>query len=203
MVTLMSKGPGRVQRAISAAFAAEPDNAFLLSELCERVYPGLNRIDKKHRNAVARAAKAIPSIDYMKREVLGSELVFYDQFNVMSYAMARLKADHLHRYRNNDNRYFTPRGWFRDAMGFKKGYSYQWKGESEAELRALIAEGGKEHKLVVEGGAWWLHTELAKAKARGDRKRTAQIQKHLDRNRGKLAKSIHTLARKVSEQKAP
>jgi hypothetical protein len=93
-----------VQRAILAAFAADPDNALLLSELCERVYPGRNRIEKKHRNAVARAAKAIPSIRYMKREVLGSELVFYDPLNVMSYAMAELKSDAFIDYRNNDPR---------------------------------------------------------------------------------------------------
>jgi hypothetical protein len=91
----MSRGHGTVQRAILAAFAAEPDNAFLLSELCGLVYPGLNRIEKKHRNAVARAAKAIPSIGHMKREVLGGELVLYDPLNVMSYAMAWLKADNI------------------------------------------------------------------------------------------------------------
>src|SRR6516162_7591453 len=103
----MSRGHGAVQRAILAAFAAEPDNAFLLCELCARVYPGRNRIEKKHRNAVARAAKAIPSIDHTKREVLGSELVFYDPLNVMSYAMAYLKSDSLGpgaAYRNKDYR---------------------------------------------------------------------------------------------------
>jgi hypothetical protein len=31
------------QRAILAAFEAEPGNAFLLSELCRLVYPGLDR----------------------------------------------------------------------------------------------------------------------------------------------------------------
>src|SRR5262249_5851166 len=36
--TLMSRGLGRIQRAIVAVFEAEPDNGFLLSELCERVY---------------------------------------------------------------------------------------------------------------------------------------------------------------------
>jgi hypothetical protein len=35
------------------------------------------------------------SINHMKREVLGSELVFYDPLNVMSYAMARLKSDNI------------------------------------------------------------------------------------------------------------
>jgi hypothetical protein len=44
MVTLMSKGPGQI-------------NAFTLEDLCERVYPGVNRIEKKHHVSVARAAR--------------------------------------------------------------------------------------------------------------------------------------------------
>ena len=42
----MSKGPGQVQRAIMAAFESEPDNAFLLSELCERAYPRIKQIQR-------------------------------------------------------------------------------------------------------------------------------------------------------------
>ena len=34
----MSKGPGRIQRIIMAAFEAEADNAFTTTELCERAY---------------------------------------------------------------------------------------------------------------------------------------------------------------------
>jgi len=100
-----SRGLGHVQRAIVAYFEAEPDNAFLLSELCERVYHGANRIEKKHRVAVARAAKAIKTLDHMKREALGGELVFYDPLNVLSYAMARKKSD-LNSHRNHDPRRF-------------------------------------------------------------------------------------------------
>jgi len=91
----MSKGPGQVQRAIMAAFESEPDNAFLLSELCERAYPRIRQIQRKHRVAVARAAKTIKTIDSIQRQTLGRELVFYDPLNVMSYAMARLKSDFI------------------------------------------------------------------------------------------------------------
>jgi hypothetical protein len=176
----MSRGHGKVQRAILAAFAAEPDNALLLSELCERVYPGLNRIEKKHRNAVARAAKAIPSLDHMTREVLGSELVFYDPLNVMSYAMAWLKSDNITNYRNRDARWFTPRGWFREAMGYKKGYEYRHAQASEDDLRRSLAEGGSHHEHVVEGGVWWKRTELRKAQARGDEETAARLRAELD-----------------------
>jgi hypothetical protein len=56
METFMSKGPGRVSRAIEAALEAEPDNAFTVEDLCDRVYRGINRVEKKHRVAVLRAA---------------------------------------------------------------------------------------------------------------------------------------------------
>jgi hypothetical protein len=53
----MSKGPGRVQRAIRAIFAAEPDNAFTTAELCARVYG--TRVTNKHRIAVIRGPTSI------------------------------------------------------------------------------------------------------------------------------------------------
>ena len=131
-------------------FAAEPDNALLLSELCERVYRrSRKRIEKKHRISVARAAKGISELDYMAREALGHELVFYIPGNLMSYAMARLKTDFLD-YRNNDPRKLHHRKL------------------TEANLRAELAEGGHHHHHIVEGGAWWEHIEWARMEARGE-----------------------------------
>jgi hypothetical protein len=161
-----------VQRVILAAFAAEPDNAFLLSQLCEQVYPGCNGIEKKHRIAVARAAKAIPSIDCRKRETLGSELVFYDPLNVMSYAMARLKSDHFGPgagYRNND---YCP---VVDITSWRK-----YDITSDEIFRRMLAPGGNHHRCVVEGGAWWQHTEIRKAQARGDEDTAARLQAEMD-----------------------
>ena len=81
----MSTGPGRVQRAILAAFAAEPDAAFSIEELCIRVY-GLRRLErherpkwqqrhpwtysaaeKRHRVAVLRAVRGLPNIGIRRR----------------------------------------------------------------------------------------------------------------------------------------
>jgi hypothetical protein len=97
--------------------------------------------------------------------------------------MARLKADGLNHYRSNDDRWFTPASkskWFREAMGFKKGYVYQWPRSDEAELRARLAEGGKNHECVVPGGVWWTHTQwaIAEMEARrvGDTKRLEEIE---------------------------
>src|SRR6516164_268010 len=103
----MSRGPGKLQRAIVAVFEADPDNGLLLAELCERVYRGLNRIEKKHRVAVARATYGIPWLAHMKREALGHEVVFYNPASALAYGMARLKCDQIEgRYeRHNDLRF--------------------------------------------------------------------------------------------------
>jgi hypothetical protein len=79
METLMSKGPGRIERAIEAAFAADPDNAFTTEELCERAYfPAVNLIEKKHRVAVVRAGKRLAErmerFSWFISERLGNEL---------------------------------------------------------------------------------------------------------------------------------
>jgi hypothetical protein len=156
----MSKGPGRIQRAISAAFAAEPDNAFTTSELCERVY-GSTIIETKHRIALIRAAKKTSGVDHHPSELLGSEIVFYNLANVQSYGMMRLKSDGLNRYRSKDQR--LPH--------------HQIK--TEADLRAKLANE-QHQELMREGGMWWLYTELAKATADGDLKRVRQVQKTID-----------------------
>jgi hypothetical protein len=136
-------------------------------DLCERVYPGVNRVEKKHRVAVLRAANRLvkrrDNTDCMRCENLGGTRVYFNIDNALSYAMARLKANNLNRYRSKDDRWFTPKPkWFRDVMGYKKGYQYQEHRSSEAELRTELAEGGRSHKYVVPGGAWWKHTQWAR-----------------------------------------
>jgi len=157
---LPNQGPGRVQRAIEAAFKAEPDNAFTTAELCHRTYrlkfKGDAFIETKHRVAVVRAAKKIPNLNYVVSCCLGSQLVFYDKFNVMSYGMARLKADNVENYRNNDPRL---------RYGRKS---------TEAGLRARLADD-QHRQLMAKDGAWWRHVEIAKAEAQGDKKRAAQL----------------------------
>jgi hypothetical protein len=55
----MSRGPGRVERAIKAAFDAEPTRVFTTEYLCSHVYAGTTKIEKKHRVSLIRAAKRV------------------------------------------------------------------------------------------------------------------------------------------------
>jgi hypothetical protein len=54
----MSKGPGRVEREIEAAFRAKPHGTFTVSELCCHVY-GVGAVTKAHRIAVHRALRNV------------------------------------------------------------------------------------------------------------------------------------------------
>ena len=93
----MSRGPGRIERAIVAILDAEPDNAFTTEDLCDRVYSGVNRVEKKHRVAVLRAANKLvkrrDNTGCQRCGNLGGTRVYFNVDNVMSYAMACLKAD--------------------------------------------------------------------------------------------------------------
>jgi hypothetical protein len=168
----MSKGPGRVEQIIEAVFAAEPDNAFTIEDLCDRVYPG-EPIEKKHRVSVLRAAKQVAKrrseIDTMTGEGLGGTLIFFDQYCVLSYAMARLKS---FSYRTNDKR--------RSLR------------ENEDDLRAKIAPGGSDHELIVRGGAWWRHVEERIAKRDGD---TDKVQRLKAEGAAELAAMMQKFAK--------
>ena len=169
----MSRGYGIIQRAIVAVFEAEPDNGLLLSELCERVYRGINRIEKKHRVAVARAAYRIPCLAHMKRQTLGCEVVFYNPASVLAYGMARLKSDNFSRY----ERHSDPR--------------FRWEQpRSEADLRAMLASGGDHHKYVAEGGAWQRFAKLEYAKCSGDDEMYQRIKDEQQKELAALGKSL-------------
>ena len=58
----MSRGPGRVQRAVRAALEAEPHRLFTVEELAGIAFPG-ERIEAKHRVSVLRALSRLP-IDF-------------------------------------------------------------------------------------------------------------------------------------------
>lgn len=155
----MSRGPGRIERAILACLEADPDNAFTTRELVRRVYGADDA--KRHRVAILRAGRRLTErhwwFDYLRGDGLGGELVFFDWRRVKSYGMARLKADLVNKYASRDPR--TPPHWI----------------ETEADLRATMEPGGKHHHLVAPGGSWARHCEYEWAKASGDADRAAEL----------------------------
>ena len=145
----MSRPPRRIEQALVAIFDGERDNAFTIQDLCERIWPDVyqdpqaGRIERKHRSTVIRAARNIarqrPEIQWLHGERLGRGLVFFRHDEVMSYAMARLKADRFQRYRVKDPRLH--------------------RSKDEAGLRRELDD--ESHRtLIGPGGAWLRQVEM-------------------------------------------
>ena len=138
---------GRTQRVLIKIFDSERDNAFTTEDLCERIwpdrYPGVlgSRVRKTDRATVINAARHIalqrPEIQWLRSQRLGGMLVFFRHDEVMSYAMARLKADRFQEYRN-------PR--------------FHWRPDEGALRRELDNESYR--KLIGPGGAWRRQVEI-------------------------------------------
>lgn len=178
----MSKGPGSVERAIVAAVVDEPDNAFTVEDLCDRTFPDTNRIEKKHRVSVIRAIKTLTArggtLDFLYAETQGRTMVLYDRCNVMSYAMARRKADFCESYRPTKRKALTRS----DAAKM----SQLPPSDQEDRIRARFLPGGKDHHLVIQGGAWWYHARIARARHDGEHEVAADLEKALKREVARL-----------------
>jgi hypothetical protein len=111
-------------------------------------------VHKKHRVAIIRAATRLSKrngyedLHSWRGENLGRTHIWFNRANVMSYAMAALKAENYHSYRSRDER--RNWNWWRLKPGDKT---------EERKLRAMLAPGGKQHHSIVPGGAWHQHVQ--------------------------------------------
>ena len=133
--------PGRIQRALAKIFDHERDNAFTAEDLCERIWPHLTWFEQSQRSN-ARFERCATSLR-SDRKSSGSiprgaatRSCSSGTTQVMSYAMAQLKADRFQRY------HITRPSW-----------------SSEADLRReLDKESYREaHR---PGGAWRRQVEI-------------------------------------------
>jgi hypothetical protein len=95
----MSRGTGRIERAIETAFLHEPNRTFTLDELVSIAYPGLNRPEKRHHVAILRGAHKVAARlgwHCWPSERPGHHMVFVNVCNVRSYAIGRLQIDFRH-----------------------------------------------------------------------------------------------------------
>lgn len=148
----MSRGPGKIEQAIEAAFRDHPNSTFNVSELARHAYPGVNRIEKKHRVAILRAADKVASrIWWMgrRRAAKGSEVVYSNQCDVRSMALAQLRTHY-------------------------PAHS------AEAAARMWDDPRHRIHKEAVEGAWLWLIAEHNRAARDGDHQRQAELQAALD-----------------------
>jgi hypothetical protein len=88
----MSRGPGRIGRAIRTLFDANPDTAHTVGDLCAACYSD-RKLERKHRVAMLRAVKSVVASDPDWRIRLSvwnrNMVVFYNAASVESTATAR------------------------------------------------------------------------------------------------------------------
>lgn len=89
----MSRGAGKIERAIEQILDESPDEAFTTSELCERIY---GASEKRHRVAVGRSVLAVllrrPSLCEWRIRARGREFVYANSRSSASLEDARKKA---------------------------------------------------------------------------------------------------------------
>jgi hypothetical protein len=89
----VSRGPGRIERAIDAALR-DADRSFSVVELAALAYPGINRTEKKHSVSVLRAVNNIAErlFVWTWRTYEGASRFFFcNGSNVRSYAHGLLR----------------------------------------------------------------------------------------------------------------
>ncbi|ATQ67413.1 MULTISPECIES: hypothetical protein [Methylosinus] len=149
----MSRGPGRIERAIEAAFQQHPTTTFSAGELCLISYPGINQPEKRHRVSVIRAAdKVAPRLHWRYRhaERPGGENVYFNLLNVRSYALGKLRCTSSYvRLADLEERVDNP-----DA------YRSEWA-------------------RCQPGGVWWRHVEIHRADIAGDADESSRLQEEL------------------------
>lgn len=94
----MSKGPGKIERAVVDLVGGDPDNAFTVEDACVRVYhfAGTHWVDKKHRVAVVRAANSAikrgANLGLMGWGGRGGAVVLYTPDNLTSCGVAHIRC---------------------------------------------------------------------------------------------------------------
>ena len=138
----MSRGPGRIECGIRQLMADEPDGAWTVEDIAEKLY-STTGVEKKHRVSVIRALNRItkndPDWTLWQSACRGSTWVLANQGNLQSYALAHLKCDNIQSYR---------------GKGFGFGNS------TEADLKKVIAPGGRWPEWVEPGSDWWCQVQI-------------------------------------------
>jgi hypothetical protein len=165
----MSRGPGRIERAIRELLDAHPDLAFVTDDLVRHCYPGIPAIERKHQVSVLRAAHKVITGDrdwYATRiDGQGRGWVFVNAGNLQSYALGRLIDDGFLLYHSEKR-----------AERFSPGAAPA----DRKDLLARLAPGGTEHHTIQPGGGWFRHVQLHIAERDGDTAAATTLQAQQD-----------------------
>ncbi|KWV61123.1 hypothetical protein AS156_25745 [Bradyrhizobium macuxiense] len=131
----MSKGPGRIGQLILSLIATEPHGAWCTTDICQLAYPGITRVEKKHRVAVARTLRTMKLPGTWMVLPTHGELSLYDGCDFDSRVTLQWRIDMRHHHRRYDlDQYKSSLPSWREADISKKVKSAQkWRDASPTE----------------------------------------------------------------------
>jgi hypothetical protein len=144
----MSKGPGRIERAIADAFAANTNGILSVDDLVSVAYRGINRVEKKHRVATIRAANKVAARmgwACQQAEMPGHPLVYYNPYDVRSYTIGTV-VRHGHVRTWQGAVWQTINAWFEAACTDPDDYRLSNPDRTLADMQP--------------GGAWHDHVQI-------------------------------------------
>jgi len=175
----MSKGPGRIERAIRELFDAHSDLAFVTDELAEHCFPEADKVERKHQVTVLRAAwnviDADPDWSAWRISGQGQGWVFANKANLQSYALCRMitRSGFVYRSEKRARR----RGWWN-------------KPDTREDLLARLRPGSVNDTFLKEvqpDGRWARAVESHCARRAGDVERADRIAGELEYERATYA----------------
>jgi hypothetical protein len=147
----MSRGPGRIERAIAEAFERNPQATFSVAELAPYAFPGLNSLSRKHRVSIIRAAENVAWRLYWRGEHerrRHGEIIYSNLLDPRSLRLGMLRRDFCCN---------------RDDL---------------ATVHRVLEEDASE---LVPRGVWWLHTQIHRANIEGDETTSLAFREELER----------------------
>ena len=156
----MSRGPGRVGRAIRALMRADPDGAWTTEDLADAAYPDADAIERRHRVSVLSAAHRMvagdPDWALRRGDAPGDPVILYDRSSALGVALADLKGDPFE--------------------GYRRRGPFALRRTDEADLHAMLAPGGAKHHLVEPGGPCHRQARRHATRRDGDGASVAEMQ---------------------------
>jgi hypothetical protein len=148
----MSKGPGRIERAIEDAFRGNPDGYFSSHDLVDMIFPGDHPITRAMRNSVLRAAENVRERLHwvkLKSWSRGGEAIYANKLSLRSYALGTTRA--------------------------QRGY-----GDFEIIAKIVDTDPRTIEKMRL-GGEWDMEVQYRTALANGDDKKAAKLKATIEK----------------------
>jgi hypothetical protein len=191
----MSRGPGRIERALRTLFDSAPaGRAFFTDELIEHCFPEIDEIERTHTVSVLRAARKIVAGDpdwRSNRQAASQQMVFYNHGNLTSCALMWIVSWASHDWTTSQLLY-DPDGdcviWQRPGPGLAPSYGHIW-----ARAEEMLALPEYQKNVTPPDGRWWRQWRQHCAERDGDTETATALKAQQEAELAALAGGLHDL----------